>query len=128
MAGTLWEHDLSEIVRKQAEQLERLDAQLQALKAENARLNKRVEELERKNRKSVAPHSRETRQADPKPPVRMRLALRHEAIPGSLGCTGSSYIAVESSAFKLDVSSLLNKQCCVQQAEAMYIALMYQTC
>ena len=70
MAGTLSEHDLVEIIRKQAAALEESDAVNRVLQVEIARLKKRIEELERKNRKYVAPHSRETRKADPQPPGR----------------------------------------------------------
>jgi len=67
MAGTLKEQDLLEIIREQAQQFEHLEAEHLALKAENARLKKRLEELEHKSRKYAAPHSSETRKANPKP-------------------------------------------------------------
>ena len=67
MAGTLREQELLEIIRQQAQRFEHLEAEHRALKAENARLKKRLEDLERKSRKYAAPHSRETRKADPKP-------------------------------------------------------------
>lgn len=70
MAGTLSEQDLLEIIRKQAERIDELIAENKALKAENARLKKRIEDLERKSRKYVAPHSREARKTDPKLPGR----------------------------------------------------------
>lgn len=70
MAGTLSEKDLVEIIRKQAEQFERVEAENRALRAEITRLKKHIEELTRKNQKYVTPHSRETRKADPKPPGR----------------------------------------------------------
>ena len=57
------EADLLEIIREQAKQIEQLIA-------ENARLQKRIEELERQQRKYVAPHSRGTRKAAPKSPGR----------------------------------------------------------
>ena len=47
-----------------------LIAQNKALQAENARLKRRIEELERRNRKYAAPFSRETRAAHPKSPGR----------------------------------------------------------
>ncbi|WP_161882606.1 IS66 family transposase [Deinococcus alpinitundrae] len=47
-----------------------LIVQNKALQAENARLKKRIEELERRARKYAAPFSRETHTADPKPPGR----------------------------------------------------------
>ena len=64
------EKDLFEIIRRQSEQIDQLIAQNKALQAENARLKKRIEELERRNRKYAAPFSRETRTADPKSPGR----------------------------------------------------------
>ena len=45
-------------------------AQNKALQAGNARLKKRIEELERRARKYAVPFSRETHTADPKPPGR----------------------------------------------------------
>lgn len=70
MTGTLSERDLVEIIRKQATALEESEAVNRILQVEIARLKKRIEELERKNRNYVSPHSRETRKADPKPPGR----------------------------------------------------------
>ena len=63
MTGPRSEADLLAIIRKQAEQIEQLIA-------ENAWLQKRIEELERQQRKYVAPHSRGTRKAAPKSPGR----------------------------------------------------------
>ena len=63
MTGPRTEADLLEIIRKQAEQIEQLIA-------ENARLRKRIEELERQQRTYVAPHSRGTRKSAPKSPGR----------------------------------------------------------
>ncbi|GAA3994095.1 IS66-like element ISRhru2 family transposase [Deinococcus rubellus] len=62
--------DLFEIIRRQSEQIDQLIAQNKALQAENARLKKRIEELERRARKYTAPFSRETRTAQPKSPGR----------------------------------------------------------
>ena len=45
-------------------------AQIKLLIKENARLKKRIEQLERQVKRYVAPHSRETPKADPKPPGR----------------------------------------------------------
>ena len=63
MTGPRTEADLLEIIRKQAEQIEQLIA-------ENARLRKRIEELERQQRTYVASHSRGTRKSAPKSPGR----------------------------------------------------------
>ena len=63
MTGPRSEADLLAIIRKQAEQIEQLIA-------ENGWLQKRIEELERQQRKYVAPHSRGTRKAIPKSPGR----------------------------------------------------------
>ena len=70
MASKVTENDLSEIIRRQAEQIDQLIAQNTALQAENARLKKRIEELERRARKYAAPFSREQQTADPKSPGR----------------------------------------------------------
>jgi len=67
MRSKVTEQDLVEIIRRQSEQIDQLIAQNKALQAENARLKKRIEELERRVRKYAAPFSRETRTADPKP-------------------------------------------------------------
>ena len=48
-----------------------LAAQIKLLIEENARLKKRIEQLERQVKRYVAPHSRETPKADPKPPGRI---------------------------------------------------------
>ena len=64
------EKDLFEIIRHQSEQIDQLIAENKALKAEIARLKKRIEELERRERKYAAPFSREKRTADPKSPGR----------------------------------------------------------
>ncbi|MCD0168000.1 IS66 family transposase, partial [Deinococcus sp. 12RED42] len=64
------EKDLFEIIRRQSEQIDQLIAENKALKAEIARLKKRIEELERRERKYAAPFSREKRTADPKSPGR----------------------------------------------------------
>ena len=47
-----------------------LAAQVKLLTEENARQKKRIEQLERQVKRYVAPHSRETPKADPKPPGR----------------------------------------------------------
>lgn len=71
MAGTLTEGDVLEIIRQQTERFEQLEAENHALRAENTRLKKKIEELERKKHsKYAAPFSRETRKADPQPPGR----------------------------------------------------------
>lgn len=70
MGSKVTEKDLFEIIRRQSEQIDQLIAQNKALQAENARLKKRIEELERRARKYAAPFSRETRTPDPKPPGR----------------------------------------------------------
>jgi len=70
MGSKVTEKDLFEIIRRQSEQIDQLIAQNKALQAENARLKKRIEELERRARKYAAPFSRETHTADPKPPGR----------------------------------------------------------
>ncbi len=60
MAGELTERDVLEVLRRQSEQIEQLQV-------ENTRLRKRIEALERKGKKYVAPHSREVRKADAQP-------------------------------------------------------------
>ncbi|WP_415791788.1 IS66 family transposase, partial [Deinococcus saxicola] len=71
MAGTLTEGDVLEIIRQQTERFEQLEAENHALRAENARLKKKIEELERKKHsKYAAPFSREARNPDPQPPGR----------------------------------------------------------
>ncbi|GGS36767.1 hypothetical protein GCM10008961_30510 [Deinococcus knuensis] len=62
--------DLFEIIRRQLEQIDGLTAENKALKADIARMKKRIEELERRERKYAAPFSREKRTADPKSPER----------------------------------------------------------
>ena len=47
--------------------IRRLTEHVEQLQAENTRLKKRIEELERKKNKYVAPHSREQPNVDPKP-------------------------------------------------------------
>ena len=64
------EKDLFEIIRCQSEQIDGLIAENKALKAEIARLKKRIKELERRERKYAAPFSQEKRTADPKSPGR----------------------------------------------------------
>ncbi|MGY2894711.1 hypothetical protein [Deinococcus sp. UYEF24] len=63
MPGPRTEADLLEVIRKQAEQIEQLIA-------ENARLQKCIEELECQGRRYVASHSRGTRKTTPKAPGR----------------------------------------------------------
>lgn len=70
MGTGMTEKDLFEIIRRQSEQIDQLIAENKALKAEIARLKKRIEELEQRERKSAAPFSREKRAADPKSPGR----------------------------------------------------------
>lgn len=70
MGSTVNEKDLFEIIRRQSEQIDQLIAENNALKAEIARLKKRIGELERRERKYAAPFSRERRTADPKSPGR----------------------------------------------------------
>ncbi|WP_230283330.1 transposase [Deinococcus sp. 23YEL01] len=67
MDARMTEKDLFEIIRRQSEQM---IAENKALKAEIARLKKRIEELERRERKYTAPFSREKHTADPKSPGR----------------------------------------------------------
>ena len=55
---------------QQAAQIALLITQNKLLVEENARLKKRIEQLERQVKRYVAPHSRETPKADPKPPGR----------------------------------------------------------
>ena len=70
MGSKVTENDLLEIIRRQSKQIDQLIAQNKALQAENARLKKRVEELERRARRYAAPFSRDTRTAAPKQPGR----------------------------------------------------------
>lgn len=70
MGSKVTEKDLFEIIRRQSEQIDHLIAENKALKSENARLTKRIEDLERRNRRYAAPFSRDKRTADPKPPGR----------------------------------------------------------
>ncbi|CAM3762310.1 hypothetical protein DESA109040_21275 [Deinococcus saxicola] len=61
MTGELTERDLFEIARRQAEQIEQLQAEI-------VRLKKKIEQLKRKkHRKYAAPFNRETRKADLQP-------------------------------------------------------------
>lgn len=69
--------ELLELVRKLTSEVQalreenrRLREENEQLRSENTRLKKRIDELERKNKKYVAPHSREEPKADPKPPGR----------------------------------------------------------
>ncbi|WP_229776124.1 hypothetical protein [Deinococcus ruber] len=55
MGARMTENDLFEIIRRQSEQIDQLIAEHKALKAEIARLKKRIEELERRERKDAAP-------------------------------------------------------------------------
>jgi len=64
VGAEMTENDLSEIVRRQAEQIDQLIAQNTALLAEIARLKKRIEDLERRARKYAAPFSQEKRILD----------------------------------------------------------------
>lgn len=71
MAGTLTEGDVLEIIRRQTEQFEQLEAENHALRTEIIRLRKKIEELERKKHsKYAAPFGSEERKADPQPPGR----------------------------------------------------------
>lgn len=70
MGSKVIEKDLFEIIRRQSEQIEQLIAENKALKSENTRLTKRIEDLERRNRRYAAPFSRDKRTAHPKPPGR----------------------------------------------------------
>ena len=70
MAEELTREVLHEQNAEQAAQIALLITQNKVLIEENARLKKRIEQLERQVKRYVAPHSRETRKADPKPPGR----------------------------------------------------------
>ena len=70
MGSRVTENDLQEIIPRQSEQIEHLITENKALKSENARLKKRIEELERRARRYAAPFSRNTRTAAPKQPGR----------------------------------------------------------
>jgi len=61
MASKMIEKDLFDIIRRQAEQIDQLITQNTALQAENARLRRRIEDLERRARKYAAPFSRSNR-------------------------------------------------------------------
>ncbi|WP_161883300.1 DNA replication initiation control protein YabA [Deinococcus alpinitundrae] len=62
--------ELLEMIGKLTARLEALEAENEALRSENGRLKKRIEELERKSKKYVAPYSCEQPKAEPKPPGR----------------------------------------------------------
>lgn len=62
--------ELLDLVRKLTAEVQALREENEQLRSENSRLKKRIDELERKNKKYVAPHSREEPKADPKPPGR----------------------------------------------------------
>ncbi|KQR03672.1 transposase [Deinococcus sp. Leaf326] len=70
MGSEVTEKDLFEIIRRQPEQIDQLIGENKALKADIARLKKRIEELERRERKYAAPFSREKRTTDPNLPGR----------------------------------------------------------
>jgi predicted RNase H-like nuclease (RuvC/YqgF family) len=55
MGSGATEKDLFEIIRRQSEQIDQLIAENKALKAEIARLKKRIEELERRDRQVRRP-------------------------------------------------------------------------
>lgn len=59
--------ELLELVRTLTARIERLEAENRQLREENARLKKRIDELERRQKKHVAPFSRDTPKADPQP-------------------------------------------------------------
>ncbi len=59
--------ELLELVRTLTARIERLEAENRQLHEENARLRKRIEELERRQKKHVAPFSRGTPKANPQP-------------------------------------------------------------
>jgi len=69
-ASKVTENDLSEIFRRQSEQIDQLIAENNALKADIARVRKRIEKLERWTRKSATLFSREKQIADPESPGR----------------------------------------------------------
>jgi len=91
MGTEMTEKDLLEIIRRQSEQIDQLIAENKALKAEIARLKKRIEELKRRARKYAAPFSREKQTADPKSPGRRpgEGSFVHKAPPTSAQITRS---------------------------------------
>ncbi|MGY2896490.1 IS66 family transposase [Deinococcus sp. UYEF24] len=70
MAEEMRREVLLEQNAEQAAQIALLIAQVKLLTEENARQKKHIEQLERQVKRYVAPHSRETPKADPKPPGR----------------------------------------------------------
>ncbi|GGR09938.1 IS66 family transposase [Deinococcus ruber] len=70
MAEELTRDALLQLLAEQATQIAEQAAQIKLLIEENARQKQRIEQLERQVKRYVAPHSRETPKADPKPPGR----------------------------------------------------------
>ncbi|UBV42715.1 septum formation initiator family protein [Deinococcus taeanensis] len=70
MSEELTREALLELLAEQAVQIAEQGAQIKQLIKENARLKKRLEQLEQQVKRYVAPHSREAPQADPQPPGR----------------------------------------------------------
>ena len=71
------ETDILETIRKLVKRVDALEIENRQLKKENehlrqenTELKKRIAEFERKNKRYVAPHSREAKKEDPKPPGR----------------------------------------------------------
>lgn len=70
MAGDQQDINILKVVEQLTERIDQLVAEKDQLSEENARLRKQIEKLERQVKRYVAPHSRETPKADPKPPGR----------------------------------------------------------
>jgi len=83
MGSRVTEKDLFEIICRQSEPINQLIAENKALKPDIARLKKRIEGLERRERKYAATFSREARIADPKSPGRRPVdgTFAHKAPP-----------------------------------------------
>ena len=80
--------------REQAAQIASLIEHLKAVLEENGRLKKRIEQLEQQVKRYVAPHSRETPKADPKPPGRRARQGTFELAPVMQGrATGQRGVA-----------------------------------
>ncbi len=62
--------ELLDLVQTLTARIERLETENQQLREENTRLNKRLGELERRQKKTVAPSGRDTPKAHPQSPGR----------------------------------------------------------